>query len=163
MPRIRVITSSGEERIVRTPNCSTLTVTLLARSQRPALELRADAKLVGGEDTLEHWVWDFSEVQQPARIELISESSDRYDPPDSSGSDAPTPLTEQPAATAELRAIEAEMKSLEASLKGYRFQVARDTCSFCGRPKDEVNRMIAGPVVMICDDCIIACNALLDK
>lgn len=36
-------------------------------------------------------------------------------------------------------------------------------CSFCGRLQDQVSRMIAGPGVVICDECIELCqNALLE-
>ena len=26
-------------------------------------------------------------------------------------------------------------------------------CSFCGKPQSQVNRLVAGPGVYICDDC----------
>ena len=38
-----------------------------------------------------------------------------------------------------------------------------DHCSFCGKEKGEVNRLIAGPSVFICDECIAECNRILDK
>ena len=28
------------------------------------------------------------------------------------------------------------------------------TCSFCGKRHDEVNKLIAGPDVNICDECV---------
>ena len=34
-------------------------------------------------------------------------------------------------------------------------------CSFCGKGQDEVNRLIEGPGVYICDNCIEFCNSLL--
>lgn len=34
-------------------------------------------------------------------------------------------------------------------------------CSFCGKRQDEVTRLIEGPGVYICDDCISFCNSLL--
>ena len=37
------------------------------------------------------------------------------------------------------------------------------TCSFCGRSQSEVNRMIAGDGVYICDSCIKAAHELLKK
>ncbi len=36
-----------------------------------------------------------------------------------------------------------------------------DYCSFCGKKKSEVQRLIAGPSVFICDECIAECNRLL--
>lgn len=34
-------------------------------------------------------------------------------------------------------------------------------CSFCGKTQDEVSRLIEGPGVYICDNCITFCNSLL--
>jgi hypothetical protein len=34
-------------------------------------------------------------------------------------------------------------------------------CSFCGKHQDQVQRLIAGPRVFICDACISLCNEIL--
>jgi ATP-dependent Clp protease ATP-binding subunit ClpX len=34
-------------------------------------------------------------------------------------------------------------------------------CSFCGKNQDEVNKLIAGPSVYICDECIQLCNEII--
>ncbi|MCD6319907.1 MAG: ATP-dependent Clp protease ATP-binding subunit ClpX [Candidatus Desulfofervidaceae bacterium] len=34
-------------------------------------------------------------------------------------------------------------------------------CSFCGKSQDEVRKLIAGPSVYICDECIELCNEIL--
>ncbi len=36
-------------------------------------------------------------------------------------------------------------------------------CSFCGKPQDEARRLVAGPGVYICDDCIRLCSSMLDE
>ena len=36
-------------------------------------------------------------------------------------------------------------------------------CSFCGKSQDEVDRMIIGPGVNICNECIELCHSLLDN
>jgi len=36
-------------------------------------------------------------------------------------------------------------------------------CSFCSKYKDEVNRLIAGPGVYICDECIESCHELIKE
>jgi len=36
-------------------------------------------------------------------------------------------------------------------------------CSFCGKSHAEVKKLIAGPGVYICDNCIILCKQVLDK
>jgi len=36
-------------------------------------------------------------------------------------------------------------------------------CSFCGKPRDEVRKLIAGPDVYICNECIELCNEILEK
>ncbi|MFO8089939.1 MAG: ATP-dependent Clp protease ATP-binding subunit ClpX [Desulfatiglandaceae bacterium] len=35
------------------------------------------------------------------------------------------------------------------------------TCSFCGKGQDEVKKLIAGPSVYICDECIQLCNEII--
>ena len=35
-------------------------------------------------------------------------------------------------------------------------------CSFCGKSQEEVNRLIAGPGVYICDECIEVCFEILE-
>ena len=34
-------------------------------------------------------------------------------------------------------------------------------CSFCGKHQDKVKRLIAGPGVYICDECIALCQELI--
>jgi len=34
-------------------------------------------------------------------------------------------------------------------------------CSFCGKSRDEVRKLIAGPTVYICDECIELCNDII--
>lgn len=36
-------------------------------------------------------------------------------------------------------------------------------CSFCGKPQSEVRRLVAGPGVYICDECIQMCSELIDE
>lgn len=36
-------------------------------------------------------------------------------------------------------------------------------CSFCGKRQDEVKKLIAGPMVYICDECIGLCNEIIDE
>src|SRR5438552_10944814 len=36
-------------------------------------------------------------------------------------------------------------------------------CSFCGKSHSEVKKLIAGPGVYICDNCVILCKNVLDK
>ncbi|MGH9259003.1 MAG: ClpX C4-type zinc finger protein [Acidimicrobiales bacterium] len=36
-------------------------------------------------------------------------------------------------------------------------------CSFCGKPKAEVERLIGGPGVCICDECVGLCNDIIEK
>src|ERR1039457_2860285 len=35
------------------------------------------------------------------------------------------------------------------------------TCSFCGKSQEEVKKLIAGPAVYICDECIELCNDII--
>ena len=36
-------------------------------------------------------------------------------------------------------------------------------CSFCGKTQDEVKKIIAGPTVYICDECIDLCNDIMEE
>ena len=36
-------------------------------------------------------------------------------------------------------------------------------CSFCNRNTDEVERLITGPNVYICNECVIMCNGILSE
>ncbi|MCI8405004.1 MAG: ATP-dependent Clp protease ATP-binding subunit ClpX [Clostridia bacterium] len=35
-------------------------------------------------------------------------------------------------------------------------------CSFCGKPETEVNKLLSGPGVYICDECVGMCNHILE-
>ena len=37
------------------------------------------------------------------------------------------------------------------------------TCSFCGKPQSQVKRLIAGPDVYICDECIRLCDEIIEE
>ena len=37
------------------------------------------------------------------------------------------------------------------------------TCSFCGKSQDEVKKLIAGPTVYICNECIDLCNEIVTE
>ncbi|MBW1973026.1 MAG: ATP-dependent Clp protease ATP-binding subunit ClpX [Deltaproteobacteria bacterium] len=37
------------------------------------------------------------------------------------------------------------------------------TCSFCGKSQHEVKKLIAGPTVYICDECIELCNEIINE
>ncbi len=36
-------------------------------------------------------------------------------------------------------------------------------CSFCGKPQDQVRRLIAGPNVYICDECVELCQEIINE
>ncbi len=40
---------------------------------------------------------------------------------------------------------------------------SRLKCSFCGKSQDQVKKLIAGPDVYICDECVELCNEILDE
>ncbi|HWO92543.1 MAG TPA: ClpX C4-type zinc finger protein, partial [Methylomirabilota bacterium] len=35
-------------------------------------------------------------------------------------------------------------------------------CSFCGKSRDEVKKLVAGPGVFICDRCVLLCAEIMD-
>src|ERR1700722_11076240 len=36
-------------------------------------------------------------------------------------------------------------------------------CSFCGKSQHEVKKLIAGPSVYVCDECISLCNEIINE
>ena len=36
-------------------------------------------------------------------------------------------------------------------------------CSFCGKPQDNVRRIVAGPGVYICDECVTVCKSIIEN
>ena len=36
-------------------------------------------------------------------------------------------------------------------------------CSFCGKSQEQVRKLIAGPGVYICDECVELCNEILNE
>ena len=47
------------------------------------------------------------------------------------------------------------------SRKGTYDHPGKLVCSFCGKSQDEVRKLIAGPTVYICDECIELCNEII--
>lgn len=37
------------------------------------------------------------------------------------------------------------------------------TCSFCGKPKEEVKKLISGPAVFVCNECVKLCNDIIHE
>ena len=35
-------------------------------------------------------------------------------------------------------------------------------CSFCGKAQESVKKIVAGPGVYICDECVDLCNSIID-
>ena len=36
-------------------------------------------------------------------------------------------------------------------------------CSFCGKPRGDVRRLVEGPRVSICDDCLVICREIVEE
>ena len=36
-------------------------------------------------------------------------------------------------------------------------------CSFCGKSQDEVKKIVAGPGVYICNECVDLCKQIIDQ
>jgi ATP-dependent Clp protease ATP-binding subunit ClpX len=39
--------------------------------------------------------------------------------------------------------------------------ISRMRCSFCGKDRDDVAKLISGPGVFICNECVDLCNQIL--
>ena len=42
-------------------------------------------------------------------------------------------------------------------------RINRPVCSFCGKPQDQVRRLVAGPGVFICDECVELCREIIEE
>ena len=42
-------------------------------------------------------------------------------------------------------------------------ETGKTICSFCGKSQDEVRKIVAGPAVCICDECVDLCNDIIEE
>jgi len=42
------------------------------------------------------------------------------------------------------------------------FKLRQLRCSFCGKRDEEVSKLVAGPRVYICDECVAAASRIMD-
>ena len=59
----------------------------------------------------------------------------------------------------EISIMQAEQK--DTSVEEYHQSNPATRCAFCGRPDDQVQRMIQGPGICICDECVYLCLQVL--
>ena len=47
----------------------------------------------------------------------------------------------------------------------FKFNDEKDNlkCSFCGKPQEQVRKLVAGPGVYICDECIELCSEIVEE
>ncbi len=59
------------------------------------------------------------------------------------------------------RRLESDKRSVIRAVYGPNYVEPKDgfqiICSFCGKPIDQVQKMIAGPGVYICNECVVVC------
>ncbi len=46
-------------------------------------------------------------------------------------------------------------------MRGIKHDKEQLRCSFCGKPQNEVEKLIAGPSVYICNECVDICNVII--
>lgn len=64
------------------------------------------------------------------------------------------------------KSINGETEKKESSPEPSKSEAAQSKmiyCSFCGKNKNEVFKMIAGPSVFICNECITLCQDILNE
>ena len=76
----------------------------------------------------------------------------------------------RPRSTASSTTSSPTAEGATSSIHGRRSEVAGPTdgndqllCSFCGKSQRQVKKLIAGPGVYICDECIELCNEIIDE
>ena len=60
-----------------------------------------------------------------------------------------------------VRAVEVETRDVMTKLSGGGDSKSTLYCSFCGKSQHEVRKLIAGPTVFICDECVELCNDII--
>ncbi|HKA21074.1 MAG TPA: ClpX C4-type zinc finger protein [Blastocatellia bacterium] len=63
------------------------------------------------------------------------------------------------AAVMQLENLQKEAAALQKAIDASKDITLR--CSFCGKSQNEVNKLIAGPMVYICNECIDICNEII--
>jgi hypothetical protein len=69
-------------------------------------------------------------------------------------------VTGEPYATA-LRSVRRQQESRMPSTSSP-IETAIAHCSFCGKPNTEVQRLVAGPGVFICNECVALCATIIE-
>lgn len=61
----------------------------------------------------------------------------------------------------ELKVAQSEVAKITRRLSGK--QPTKDVlyCSFCAKTQHEVKKLIAGPGVYVCDECVVLCNEIM--
>jgi hypothetical protein len=73
--------------------------------------------------------------------------------------------TELDALASEVERLRAQRLTTQAELRGRPISQRPGTprCSFCGRERSERRRVVAGPGVFICVECLDLCNEVLER
>ena len=62
-----------------------------------------------------------------------------------------------------VKAVEKVYEEKLSKVVGFDTTYKTLVCSFCGKKQDDVERLIAGNHVYICNECVRLCNEILDK
>ena len=58
--------------------------------------------------------------------------------------------------------MEEENDALIHDVLSDEYQPPEIRCSFCGKKYNEVKKLIAGPAVFICNECLDLCNSIME-
>ncbi len=58
--------------------------------------------------------------------------------------------------------VSAERRAGASSPTGALEKPEEVSCSFCGKRREEVSRLVSGPTVQICNECVEICNEILE-
>lgn len=62
-----------------------------------------------------------------------------------------------------VKAVENVYEEKLSKVVGFETKYKKLVCSFCGKEVDEVERLIAGNHVYICNECVKVCNEILHE
>jgi hypothetical protein len=171
MATIKVQIDDNPARIIGAENATTVSVKVVDGCDWQTPAVYASAYLRDGDTLIEHRGWEFPLVSPRAVISITLGQTDKPDPPDVTDI-MHEPLLPDDRKTLEVKAAELEQQAinLQKQLSGSPCAKGDPAmaelhvyCSFCGKSKNEVRKIIAGPAVYICDECIDVCVDVLAR
>ena len=84
-----------------------------------------------------------------------------WDPSTNHGTNRPISIDQIPSESAFTHQYKVQVKQTTCTIMGASSD--KLSCSFCGKTQDDVKKLIAGPSVYICNECVDLCNDIIEE